>query len=105
VSWHPQKLDQINSNFDCRVGALTEARYAQEKKGDFFDEIDLPTPAHENGNGTVPQSSVKNLGWALFSERVQGLLEKKLIFSKRQWLYMLLQVYFPSKLIKWSLTE
>lgn len=76
----------------CRVGALTEARYAEEKNGDFFDEIDLPQPEHANGNGTVAHSSVKNLGWELFLERVQGLLEKKMIFSKRQWLYIILQV-------------
>lgn len=92
---------RIEQQFDCRVGALTEARYAAEKRGNFLDEVDLSSPVHENGNGSVPQSSVKNFGLELFSERVQGLLEKKAIFSKRQWLYMLLQVYSHSKLIKW----
>ncbi|XP_065331487.1 phospholipid-transporting ATPase ABCA1-like isoform X2 [Cloeon dipterum] len=73
-----------------KVGELSAKKYANENMGDF----DIT----DNGNGasSVPQDSdTKISGANLIYEQIHALTVKKMIVSKRQWLYLLLQFLLP----------
>jgi len=70
-----------------RVGEISAAKLASES----FDEVDLSrNPSYTNTQILDPG---KNTGWSLFTSQIHALLEKKATATKRQWIYMLLQVF------------